>query len=458
MDATPHAGARVVGHGALLRAAFEHALIAALLLGAFFLLPHALFADGQVRFLSLTALLRERAVVNDSYSMVGPIFSAPLWYLGNFVESPGWWCARYNVFVAAFGAYASLWLLRRHIDASLARRFVIALLVAGMLPNHLRAYYGEVFTAVMLGTGTLAITCGRPIFGWALVVTGAVNTPATLIAAGFLSVAITLQLKRVRHLLPMLVALGLVLLENRLRRGSILATGYDGNHGFPTLLPYSGKPGFSYPFFFGVMSLLFAYGKGLVFFATGVFLRAKEAMLVVGPMSERFDGLDILRGRWLIMVAGLFVVYASWWSWYGGWSWGPRFFLFASWPAALVLVARAAATPALGRDLITLGALTLAFWVGVSGGIYDSEGLSALCESESYRFESLCWYVPEFSPLWHPFVRGLWRPTPLLAYAGIGGAAYLWLAGPLWLRVGKALATSIGTWARRIGPLRSWRV
>ena len=33
-----------------------------------------------------------------------------------------------------------------------------------------------------------------------------------------------------------------------------------------TILTYSGRPGFSYPLFFGVLSVLFSFGKGLVCF------------------------------------------------------------------------------------------------------------------------------------------------------------------------------------------------
>ena len=57
--------------------------------------------------------------------------------------------------------------------------------------------------------------------------------------------------------------------------------------GFRTALPYSGQPGFSYPFFFGVLSVLFAFGRGLVFFAPGLFARYPDAAaFAAAPQAE----------------------------------------------------------------------------------------------------------------------------------------------------------------------------
>src|SRR5205085_1593251 len=127
----------------------------------------------------------------------------------------------------------------------------------------------------------------------------------------------------------------LVLGESWLRRGSPFDTGYGGDHGIQTVLPYSGRPGFSYPFLLGVVSILFSFGRGLMFFTPGLLLwldaRTRDALVrhrrTVVPM--------------LLAVAGLVLVYAKWWAWYGGISWGPRFFVFAAIPASLFVAARA---------------------------------------------------------------------------------------------------------------------
>ena len=68
-------------------------------------------------------------------------------------------------------------------------------------------------------------------------------------------------------------AASLVLLENAVQHGNPLEGGYANDAGRRTALPYSGLPGFSYPLFFGVLSVLFSFGRGLVFFAPGLFAR-----------------------------------------------------------------------------------------------------------------------------------------------------------------------------------------
>ena len=67
-----------------------------------------------------------------------------------------------------------------------------------------------------------------------------------------------------------------ILLEAWIRRGSPFATGYENERGLRTLLPYSGLPGFTYPFVLGVLSSLFSFGKGLLFFAPGCFCRSER--------------------------------------------------------------------------------------------------------------------------------------------------------------------------------------
>ena len=99
-------------------------------------------------------------------------------------------------------------------------------------------------------------------------------------------------------------------------------------------MPYSGLPGFSYPFLFGLLAILFSFGKGLVFFTPGLFLPLKERLRALG---ERGSALWRLHTSWLLFTASLVLIYASWWDRSGDWFWGPRFFLFASVPASFAL-------------------------------------------------------------------------------------------------------------------------
>lgn len=53
--------------------------------------------------------------------------------------------------------------------------------------------------------------------------------------------------------------------------------------------------------------------------------------------------------------------------------------------------------------VLTLFILALSFWAGINGSVFDQSNLD-ICTANNYALESLCWYAPEFSVLWRPFV------------------------------------------------------
>ena len=380
------------------RSWFESGLIVAGLGVIFFLIPHSLGGDGQVRFQELEMLLEDGRRPTMSFSIWGPLFSTPLYYLGKWIQSPKWWCSRFNALLLTLGLLVLHRLLKRRAERPLVSAFFLILLAGSMFPNHLRFYFGEVFTAVWVAVGTVALAGGKTFWGWTAIVLGVLNTPAALPALGLVALQRTFLEKRLRNLLPLVVAFLLILLENGYRRGAFWVTGYEENAGAATILPYSGIPGFSYPFFFGLLSILLSFGKGMVFFAPGMFLSLKQWRFRLG------DTLYASYRMWILLVLGLVLVYAKWWSWYGGFFWGPRFFLLASLPASLVLAARLRfLDPSLKSNLMTLLALSLSFWVGINGAVFDQQGLD-LCVKDGHALEFLCWYVPEFSVLWRPLV------------------------------------------------------
>jgi len=183
------------------------------------------------------------------------------------------------------------------------------------------------------------------------------------------------------------------------------------------VLPYSGRLGFSYPMFFGLLGIFLSFGKGLVWFTPGLFL----------PVASDSDArVRRIRALLLAFVLGLVLVYSRWWAWYGGLFWGPRFFLIASVPACLVLhthlVSSAPRSPRLNVFLAV--ALVLSFWVGVNGIAFDLSGMQ-ICSANDYALETLCHFTPELSPLWHPFVDPtVIRPLAILVcvfWAGVLG-------------------------------------
>jgi hypothetical protein len=370
----------------------------------FAVVPHGVLGDGYVRFVKLDELLRHGTLATERYSYIGPLFASPLWVFG---DARLWWCARFNVLVLAAGATAAWWVMRPAATADVRATFILLLAATGMMPNATLDFYGELFSAVMAGTGLLIVTLRGSWLGWIAVVVGVANMPAS--GGGLLLVALWRfwSTRRFDGFIASAVAAALILGENTIVRGAPLDAGYVGDHGVITVMPYSGMPGFSYPFIFGLVSMLFSFGKGLLFFAPGLLLMARARR--THPQLAPFFDLSFA------FLAGLVLVFAQWWAWYGGWKWGPRFLLFASYPSSLAL---AGALHGRATRVRTMAAIAIAFWtvwVGVSGTVFDLKGLD-VCIANGYALEHLCWYVPDFSPLLRPLVL---PPGPLVTWQKI---------------------------------------
>jgi hypothetical protein len=404
----------------------EGALLAAGFAVVFFVASHGLLGDDVTRFRDIQELLDHGHLTDSKYSLVMPIASAPFLLLGRIVESPEWWAARFNVLVVAAGAVAAWRVLRGRSDPAVLRRTLLVLLAASLLANRLRDYNAEVFSATLVALGILCIVTDRhTLLGWAGIVVACVNTPAAIVALVPLVAAEALRTRRLRPLAAVPVAVALVLVESWVRRGGPLTTGYGDDHGVATLLPYSGRPGFSYPFVLGVLSILFSFGRGLLFFAPGLALWLDGRTRRAAGAHRRAVVLMLL------FVAGLVVVYAKWWAWYGGVSWGPRFFVFAAIPASLLVVLRLRRVgESLGSDAALLVVLAVSAWVGAAG-LTAYVAASDVCVRSSFAFESFCWYVPEFSSLWRPVIH---HPPLTAANAVIVGwcaSTFLYSAAPL---------------------------
>jgi hypothetical protein len=428
------------------RRTVELYLLAAGALLLFFVLPHEIQGDGRARFLALAQLIEWREVSPTAYSMVGPLASLPLYALGTVWLTPEWWCARFNTVVFVAGLWMVDELLRAHVDRTVRSRFLLLLVAASMFPYHVEGYYAELFTAMIIAAGLLAVSVGRPVAGWTAAAVGVVNTPAALAGLGVAAAQHTWDTRRLRHLLPVVAAAGAILLEAWIRRGSPFVSGYEGNSGDTTALTYSGRPGFSYPLMFGLLSVLFSFGKGLIFYAPGLALPVKRSSGAPGHYR-----------LWVGFVAGLVVVCAKWWAWWGGLFWGPRFFLFASIPASYAIAVWLARVTELSltRLVALFGVLTLSAWVAIDGAVFDYSGLG-VCRDVSHEW--LCLYVPEFSALWRPFV--LWTPpSPGRVIVGVYcGIVYCWLAAPVMRAMACKVPAAISELARGQTGQQPWGV
>jgi hypothetical protein len=432
-----------------LTARLEWALIGIGFIAMFAVLPHNLGYDDRTRFADIEALLHHGHLSGSRYSLVGPLISAPVLLLGEIVGSPYGWAERFNVIVVAVSA-AVLWRLSRGwADPRFLRWSLLLLLFASYLANRLHDYNAETLTAALITIGVVMVAkAARPWLGWVAMVIGVVNTPAAIAGLALLVVVAAVRERRLVALWPVIIAALLIMLESWIRRGGPLTTGYANDHGVETIMPYSGRPGFSYPFPYGVASILFSFGRGLVFFMPGLVLwfSARDRRMLGG--SRR------VVSALLLFTLGLVLVYAKWWAWYGGIAWGPRFFTLAAVPAS-VLLARRLLNPSdrLWDNAITLLVLGLSVWVAVAGVTATPDSLK-VCGRNRYANEALCWYSPEFSPLGSPlrsFVDVQW--TAWLV-AALCVAVALYAAVPTVARVAAALDERRGRSARLLG---GWR-
>lgn len=379
---------------ALAGEAVDAILILASLTLLFFLTPFGIEGDGAVRFEVVSRFLSSGGLSRSPYSLIGPLASAPLWWLGNLHGAAQWWCARFNFFLFVLGLFAWYWALTPELDRRSVLRFLLVLTVASMFPHHNGRYYGEAFTAILVGVGLSVVVVKGRTWGWVLASIGTANTPASLVGLAVVAMWWTLRRREVRHLLPVAIAVALIMAEAWIRRGSPLGTGYEDSRGARTVLPYSGRPGFSYPFILGLLSILFSFGKGIFLFAPG---------LLVSRLTAARTARNLV-SAWLLFLVGLVLVYSKWWGWNGGDFWGPRFLLFASIPAAYGL-----ATWCLGPrrsnavEAVGLTGLAWSVWIGASGLVFGFEG-PEICTANHYALELLCWYTPEYSALFRPFI------------------------------------------------------
>jgi hypothetical protein len=81
--------------------------------------------------------------------------------------------------------------------------------------------------------------------------------------------------------------------------------------------------------------------------------------------------------------------------------------------------------------------------VGISGAVYGDDALFGPCVEQNFQYETpLCYYTPEFSVLWHPFVV----PTPVsqgqLIYLGYSVVVGAYLLVPFLYTLGRQMVST----------------
>jgi hypothetical protein len=104
-------------------------------------------------------------------------------------------------------------------------------------------------------------------------------------------------------------------------------------------------------------------------------------------------------------IAAVILVYAKWWAWYGGSTWGPRFFLIASVASSFIFTKHFTSASNWKWRFVFSFILIYSGWVCIQGYLYAVNHMG-ICSDNNYALEMLCWYVPEFSPIFRQLVIG----------------------------------------------------
>jgi hypothetical protein len=368
--------------------------------------------DGHARYQDLINMVDGKKPI-DKFSSIQMLLSMPLYYLGQLFGQAQLFVGYFNLIIF-FATSCALWVLG---DKHKRFEVVLLLMAASMIPHHLSQYYGELLTVCTVTVGVFCLIRKKKLVALILLGIGTAQTPATTPALGIVLLYLSVKQRQPAYLLILLIPFGMTAVDYWFKYGSPFSSPYMsmGERAHKTLMPYSGLPGFSYPFFLGLLSILFSFGKGLMFFAPALFLRWKLAERPSQQDKYFLYPIDIA----LLFTLGLVLTYSRWYGWYGGNFWGPRFFLFASVPACLILAQHFTQTSWQWiKQPLFIAALALSGWVCIQGYIFGNSNLQ-ICGENKSALEFLCWYVPEFSPIFRQFVTSFDMDHPIrLIYAG----------------------------------------
>ncbi len=232
-----------------------------------------------------------------------------------------------------------------------------------------RTLYGEPLAALLLLLAVYALyeywQSRRWLWLTALAVAAGllvgVNTIYVL-PAGLLGLLVLVEVARHRewrHLLALAVPVAILVaafgLCNALRFDSPFTTGYR----------FSDGEGFNFPFLSGVFGLTISPYRGL-FWYSPILLLALPGWLMLRRQISKL--------AWLILALVILQIamFASWWSWDGGVTWGPRFMLPIIPLMMLAIVPLIAdAAKKWWLSLILVGFVALSFFIQLLGAFFD---------------------------------------------------------------------------------------
>ena len=175
-------------------------------------------------------------------------------------------------------------------------------------------------------------------------------------------------------LLPILLAIIVYFVYQSIRSGQWLQIGYEGE-------------GWDTPFGLGLYGLLFSPGKGLIFYSPLAILAfaGLRQLWQKGWQAE----VALISSLFLVQLA----IYAPWWAWDGGWTWGPRF-LVSTQPLLIIGLSSWLNRPK--RSWLLLILATLSYFIQIIGVATDPINYLGMTD---FTYEQTL-FTPVASPIW----------------------------------------------------------
>lgn len=364
---------------------------------ALILLPFNPLGDDVTR-LNLAREIANGNWPESKYSMLLPVFASVLIKSGRFIGAE---TLLVGMLIPALLAVATITLssLKRNSDArtSFLTAAFCMLSLAGAYAGGLSS---DLFSACLVAIGmSLAIdntdTRKNNYAGMAMTVIGVANSPILLIPITVISLFDVYRRRQWTFLAIPLMSVVLIAGEASITSGSMQLTKYGSEGGAENLLPWGVVENFGYPILFGSTAVLFSLGRGIVFYIPAIWF-----MMSVSP--SRHSGVS---HRISLSMLILVPVYGSWWAWYGGVTFGPRFFLLLALSVAPVAARVLAGQLSPAQRVAGVSAVLIGSWVAAAGVVFGvTPAAFDLCVAEGFRFEPMCWYSAEYSsllaPLW----------------------------------------------------------
>ncbi|MDO8392664.1 MAG: hypothetical protein Q7V57_19485 [Actinomycetota bacterium] len=334
------------------------------------------------------------------YSMVMPLLAVVPYRLAQTVGQGDVLLRDFNLFVWVAWSLLVGWRLSLLRGARFAAA-VVTLSSVSMLAAYITTFNAEALSLMMMSAGLLLLVDeggrGTRVAGVVLTALGAAVVPVQVVGIAVVGAVRLVRRRDGWVFAAAVLAVTAGVIDVAITQHQFGFTKYSIEGTTFEVLPWGSVQNFGYPFVFGLLAILFSFGRGLVWYMPSLFLHDER----------RHDPVDEWRRVLTILVLVMVPIYAKWWSWYGGVSFGPRFFLLGVVPAAVALCDRLRTPSSLRAWAIGVAVTAFTGWIAIAGAVYSvTPQAMQRCTADEYRLEVLCWHTPEYSSLWAPLWAG----------------------------------------------------